>query len=156
VSEPPAAASPEPGSRLCARHGLRFDPATQDGCVLCRRERSAAAPAAPSRIDSVGAGWLVAALLWIATGLALSSLHEIVLASFAGLASGGVPAAEAPVIGPALEQEVDSGLEALRRDSADADPGWDATVGDDGGPAVVDEADDEAPPYLKEPEPDSR
>lgn len=88
---------------VCERHGLRFDPATQSGCVLCRRERAAAEapearPVRPTTIDAVGPGWLVAALLWLAAGAALYGLHERVLAAFGAV----LPVAQQPR-GPAGE-----------------------------------------------------
>lgn len=75
-----------PGAAVCERHGLRFDPATQEGCVICRRERAGTTPA-PRAEASAGAGraWAVAVLLWLSAGGVLFLAHREVLASFAEL-----------------------------------------------------------------------
>lgn len=91
---------PSSGATVCGRHGLRFDPATQTGCVICRREGAGATPT-PRAASPAGAGraWAIAALLWLAAGGVLFLAHREVLASFselrliAGLLSGDEAAA---------------------------------------------------------------
>lgn len=55
---------------LCSTHGLRYDPARHTGCVVCRREAAAAAPA-PEPTRAVPRS-LVRALLALAAVLVLS------------------------------------------------------------------------------------
>jgi len=135
VSEPPLPPQAgEPSSAICERHRLRFDPRTQSGCVLCRKEAGATTRerAGGRRSDSVGPGWLLAALLWLLSGLALSALHASLLASFSAFAPAPVPQSATVEPEADFEQDVDSGFDALRRDSADADPGWSAAADEDG------------------------
>lgn len=74
----------------CEKHGLHYNPATMDGCVICRREagggtapgRSAAAAAAPS--GSMGQALAVTAVLLLLTTACLYMLHSMVAGSFKG------------------------------------------------------------------------
>ena len=84
------ATAPRPSAAaVCERHGLRFDPTKQDGCVLCRRERAGGEtlPTAPRGATPAanGRAWAVAALLWVVGGGALFVAHREVLAAFAEL-----------------------------------------------------------------------
>ncbi len=44
---PPPPAAPRAHSVVCETHGLRYNPATHDGCVRCRRERGEVTTAPP-------------------------------------------------------------------------------------------------------------
>ena len=73
----------------CEKHGLHYNPATMDGCVICRREagggtapvRSGAA-AAPS--GSMGQALAVTAILLLLTTACLYLVHGMVAESFQG------------------------------------------------------------------------
>lgn len=79
---------------ICEKHKLRFDPETQSGCVLCRKEAAAAsgiAPPAPTA-ESAGRGphaapesgsagdilapLGVAAAIWVVSALTLFAVHR--------------------------------------------------------------------------------
>lgn len=102
----------------CEKHGLRYNPATTDGCVICRREagggaapgRSAAA-AAPS--GSMGQALAVTAILLLLTTACLYMLHGMVAGIFQG--TGQVDALDAgygyeePLQDTAFPEEDDGG-----------------------------------------------
>lgn len=105
--------APRPSTAaVCERHGLRYDPTQHEGCVLCRRERGAAATestSAGSSGSSPGRAWAVAALIWLLAGGTLYVAHREVLASFAPflLAAEGALGADEPVIDPLAEPAPD-------------------------------------------------
>jgi hypothetical protein len=83
------AAPRAPGPAVCERHGLRFDAATQEGCVLCRRERAAGGAAPMATAIRSARAWAVAGLLWLVGGGVLFVAHRAVLDSFAAIALVG-------------------------------------------------------------------
>ena len=70
----------------CEKHGLHYNPATMDGCVICRREagggRTAVRTAAPS--GSMGQALAVTAVLLLLTTACLYFVHGMVVESFQG------------------------------------------------------------------------
>jgi len=110
AAEARAAAAPRPVDIVtCDKHGLRYNRATDKGCVRCRTESGAASGAprasapragakgAPEPPASLGVQLLVAALLVGGTGGLFYGAHQAVLESFAGgvLATAGKSGAEA-------------------------------------------------------------
>src|SRR5262245_34239917 len=84
----------------CEKHGLRFDPETQAGCVLCRKEAVAASGVAPTvstaaqraerpspaAVSPVPANGVLAPLavavgLWLVSALALYTIHQQIAVS---------------------------------------------------------------------------
>src|SRR5438477_6813554 len=59
-----AEGEPKASGGVCATHGLRYDPASTTGCVICRREAAhdAAAPPAGATPAAGGPGSLLAKL----------------------------------------------------------------------------------------------
>ncbi len=86
----------------CERHGLHYNPATQTGCALCRREAAGGAAAAEAARGPAGGtalvrAWLLAAVLVFATAVALDLLGAALLHApppFAGRAES--PSTGAP------------------------------------------------------------
>lgn len=77
---------------ICEAHGLRYDPAAYDGCVLCRREAHApavVATPAPAR------GWVRHALIGSALGIAALGLVAGAVA-WLGAEDEAPPAAATP------------------------------------------------------------
>jgi hypothetical protein len=110
AAEARAAAAPRPvDNDTCEKHGLRYNRATDKGCVRCRAESGAvsgaaragasraASKATPQAPASLGAQLLIAALLVGGTGALFYGAHQAVLESFSGgvLATAGKSGAEA-------------------------------------------------------------
>ena len=73
----------------CEKHGLHYDPAKMDGCVICRREAGggtapvrSAAVAAPS--SSMGQALAVTFILLLLTTACLYLVHGMVAETFQG------------------------------------------------------------------------
>ena len=67
----------------CEKHGLHYNPATMDGCVICRREAGGGGTrttAAPS--GSMGQALAVTAVLLLLTTACLYFIHGMVVESF--------------------------------------------------------------------------
>ncbi len=75
TSNPP----PSSVSVVCEKHGLRYNPALQTGCVRCRRADGASpAPAGQppkSGGTSLATAWVLALVLILAVGFALYATH---------------------------------------------------------------------------------
>lgn len=78
--DPPPETSPA-RVEVCARHGLRYNAAVDDGCARCRTEAGARAlgnsGAAPRRAPDLGRGLLVAGALIVGAGLGLYAAHRL-------------------------------------------------------------------------------
>jgi TPR repeat protein len=98
-SEPPA---DKPASRtiVCPKHNLRYDPLAFAGCMLCRREASAAAKVGNKRFILVGS---------IVIGLLFACLVAVVW-----------PRKKPPAVPIVLPPIADAGLAAVRRAPPDA------------------------------------
>lgn len=113
MSEPLEAKRPTTAVK-CEKHGLHYNPATMDGCVICRREAgggaTSVASSAPS--GSMGKALAVTAVLLLLTTACLYFVHGMVAESFNG------------------------GAEANALDAAFEEPMEEMTFpeGDDGGP----------------------
>lgn len=87
MSEPLEAKRPTTAVK-CEKHGLHYNPATMDGCVICRREAGGgtrtAASSAPS--GSMGQALAVTAVLLLLTTACLYFVHGLVVESFQGAA----------------------------------------------------------------------
>ncbi len=102
---------------VCDRHGLRYNRATENGCVRCRREAGARTPATGSDGRAAAAGereasapiqLLLAAALIVGTGILLWNAQPAVLSGFLSPAAPGrgttasapgLPAGWAPDLG---------------------------------------------------------
>ena len=125
MSDPVAAGGG--ASALCERHRLRYDPRTQTGCVLCRREEAGASSVEPvakgGAADDVRRGWAVAALLWLAAAGALFGVHRQIAAALAQWQYGAESALARPDLGlePGELQPNADDLAAYRDDGTAAD-----------------------------------
>ena len=85
MSEPLEAKRPTTAVK-CEKHGLHYNPATMDGCVICRREAGGgartAAASAPS--GSMGQALAITAVLLLLTTACLYFVHGMVIESFQG------------------------------------------------------------------------
>ena len=66
----------------CEKHGLHYNPATMDGCVICRREAGGGTRRAASPSGSMGQALAVTAVLLLLTTACLYFLHGMVIESF--------------------------------------------------------------------------
>ena len=82
MSEPLEAKRPTTAVK-CEKHGLHYNPATMDGCVLCRREAGGGSTA-PRREGSMGRALAVTAVLLLLTTACLYFVHGMVIESFQG------------------------------------------------------------------------
>ncbi|HVG09424.1 MAG TPA: hypothetical protein VNM67_17095 [Thermoanaerobaculia bacterium] len=81
MSEPLEAKRPATAVK-CEKHGLHYNPATMDGCVICRREAGGSVPA---RSDgSMGKALAITAVLLLLTTACLYFAHGMVMESFQG------------------------------------------------------------------------
>lgn len=86
MSEPLEAKRPATAVK-CEKHGLHYNPATMDGCVICRREAgggTAAVRAAAPGGGSMGRALAVTAVLLLLTTVCLYFVHGMVVKSFRG------------------------------------------------------------------------
>jgi hypothetical protein len=107
---------------VCQKHGLRYDPETQIGCVVCRREAAAAAPAATPAApaeDGLGKPLAVAAAIWLASALVLFAAHRemasVYLAEDEPEYELDFDPNRQPSVGPQTDAALDE-LEALARE----------------------------------------
>lgn len=68
----------------CEKHGLHYDPARMDGCVICRREAGGGTGAARKADGAMGRALAVTALLLLLTTACLYFVHGMVIESFQG------------------------------------------------------------------------
>ena len=68
----------------CEKHGLHYNPATMDGCVICRREAGGGTSArTAARSDSsMGKALAITAVLLLLTTACLYFVHGMVIESF--------------------------------------------------------------------------
>jgi hypothetical protein len=66
----------------CEKHGLHYNPATMDGCVICRREAGGGTRTASAPSGSMGQALAVTAVLLLLTTACLYFVHGMVIESF--------------------------------------------------------------------------
>lgn len=82
MSEPLEAKRPTMAVK-CEKHGLHYNPATMDGCVICRREAGGGSAAArPADGGSMGKALAITAVLLLLTTVCLYFVHGMVIESF--------------------------------------------------------------------------
>lgn len=79
MSEPLEAKRPATAVK-CEKHGLHYNPATMDGCVICRRE--AGGGTAVRSDGSMGKALAITAVLLLLTTVCLYFVHGMVVESF--------------------------------------------------------------------------
>lgn len=144
-------------SRLvkCDRHGLHYDPEKMSGCVICRREAGGSAPQGGAAYGGASAATAsapsglalhlgIAAVLCLAGGFALFSVHSAIAAVLNGTAGGGAGFDEPREFDPNALPEGQMG-EALRELGAGEAPaeGTEPSVDAETDPATTDESFDE-------------
>lgn len=66
----------------CEKHGLHYNPATMDGCVICRREAAGGARTAAPGDGSMGKALAITAILLLLTTACLFFVHGMVVETF--------------------------------------------------------------------------
>lgn len=85
MSEPLMEAKRTATAVKCEKHGLHYNPATMDGCVICRREAGGGtAVRSAASGGSMGQALAVTAILLLLTTACLYFLHGMVAESFGG------------------------------------------------------------------------
>ncbi len=86
MSEPLEAKRPATAVK-CEKHGLHYNPATMDGCVICRREAggSTATVTAARSDGSMGKALAITAVLLLLTTACLYFAHGMVIEAFQGV-----------------------------------------------------------------------
>ncbi|HWM90263.1 MAG TPA: hypothetical protein VN493_05805 [Thermoanaerobaculia bacterium] len=82
----------------CEKHGLHYDPARMDGCVICRREAgggTATRSAASAPRGSMGQALAVTAILLVLTTVCLYFVHGMAIETFQAWTGQGPAAANA-------------------------------------------------------------
>jgi hypothetical protein len=118
---------------VCEKHGLRYDPESQAGCVICRREAGASslaaspASAAPAE-DGLARPLALAAAIWLISALALFGVHRematVYLAADEPEYELEFDPDRQPSVGPQTDAALDE-LDALAREREErtGDPG---------------------------------